>query len=154
MNKEELIQPSTVDLQYWLTVWNRNRHWTGSDDMSGKWMVHVDTMAELDDLYWKLRDGMLTDKKIPAGAFKTSTALDPGQHQPFRYFACVYVEDYKEEEETLQVLKGLREIGIKGRLVFKRDRETFLRIYGPNSFYMTSEEGDKVEIHEPHGHEV
>ncbi len=141
------ILPSTVDMNYWLTVFNPKSKWFGSDEASGKWMVTFETIEEMDEKYKILREALFANKLGPA--FKTSTALDPGKHQPFRYFACVYVEDFLKENKTKKVLKALRKLGFDKRLVFKRDLETFMGIYGDNSFYMVSEEGDKVETFEP-----
>lgn len=144
------MKPSQVDMNYWLTHFDPTKRWWGSDESSGKWMVTFETMEELDAGYELLRTALF-DKHSLGPAFKTSTALDPGKHQPYRFFACCYVESFEEERETLKVLRALRELGFNKELKFKRDRETFAGIYGPNSFYMTAKADTmEVEVHEPH----
>lgn len=110
---------------------------------TGKWMIYV-TDENMDET-WEIVEKAVMKGIAPCA--KVSTALpNPRQESHRSKIICVYVEDYRYEEKTLNVLEALRDIGINSKLKFKRDQETYDGTYGANSFWMYSNQGSREAI--------
>lgn len=135
------MKPSEDNGTFWHFAWAPYSRFRSSY-ITGKWMIYVPD-NELDEVWSRVKDAV-EQEGIAPGA-KCSTALvNPRQESHGSKIICVYVDHYKAEEETKEVLTHLRRIGIKGKLKFKRDKETFESVYGKDSFWMYSRKGTDV----------
>jgi hypothetical protein len=108
---------------------------------TGKWIIYVPD-DELDDT-WETVAKAVSQGIAPFA--KCSTARpNPRQESHGSKIIVVYVHDFHDETADPKVLASLRQIGIKGKLKFKRDAETFDGIYGKNSFWMYSRIGTNI----------
>jgi hypothetical protein len=136
------MKPSEIKSAYWL--YRANDFYFHSTSRTGKWIIEV-PLDKLDETWAKVDEALMNFQLGPAA--KASTAMENStQAQSHKNkIIVVYVNDYVVEEHTLTVLKGLRDIGITGKLKFKRDAETFSGTYGKNSFWMYSNKGTEVK---------
>ena len=59
---------------------------------------------------------------------KSSTEVTRKHHPS--YVICVYTLDWKDEEDVMRVKNALRAAGITQELKYKRDLDTFNKVYG------------------------
>lgn len=135
-------KPSDVKFSYWLyKAFDSSFH---STQHTGKWLIDCKDSEECDELWFKLYAALFAGKLGPAIKASTDVANQLQRASHRGKIIVVYVDDYEEEEAKLKVLKGLRKLGIKKKLRFKRDIETIIGKYGRNSFWMQSPKGLEV----------
>lgn len=138
------MKPSEINSTYWVYAMSPDNvfsGWSSKYHRTGKWMIYVPD-EELDST-WELVAKAVEEGIAPCA--KCSTALpNPRQESHGSKIICVYVDNYETEITNKRVLTSLRNIGIKGKLKFKRDAETFDGVYGKDSFWAYSRKGTDV----------
>jgi len=123
----EGIMPSRTTQMYWIVEDNPA---AGDIDVSGekvgKWLIFSDP-AGVDVLWRKVRDATVAgDLGISA---KVSTARPNPDSRDERNVIYVYTKDWSDEADVMRVRERLRDLGVTGRIGYKRNIETFAGEY-------------------------
>jgi hypothetical protein len=101
---------------------------------SGKWIVYV-APEHHDEVWKKVRTA--TRKGTLGVSAKAATAKPNGSSRALS--VIVYTADYEDHDDVRRVLAGVRDIGINGRLSYKRDEDTLAQRYGKDTAIYVSQ---------------
>ena len=86
-------------------------------EISGKWMMFV-AWDKIDDT-WKNVAAAVRKGRLAPHAKVSTFASNPTGTYP--HVLCVYVADYRDQEDVMSIRERLREMGFKRRIPFKLD---------------------------------
>jgi len=115
---------------------------------TGKWMVFVPS-EDHDPVWAKVKAAVEAGQLGPRA--KTATAKpSPRSDRPDRWVIVIYTTDFQDRADVGRVLAGLRQLGIGGRISYKRDVETLQSRYGPGASLYVSQPGSlEFDDHQP-----
>ncbi|WP_175151326.1 putative phosphothreonine lyase domain-containg protein [Paraburkholderia ultramafica] len=101
-----------------------------SGPTTGKWCIFAPS-SDVDQAWAKIKGAVEGDKLLFA---KVSTALRSMGRDG--HVICVYTRDWTDKQDLLRVREVLRSLGFVEELGYKRDIDTFNRIYGSDEWYL------------------
>ncbi|MDO5844138.1 MAG: DUF1917 domain-containing protein [Methanocorpusculum sp.] len=93
---------------------------------AGKWLIFV-APEEVDDLWKKIRSATINGE-LGIGA-KVSTAKDNEDSRDDRKVIYVFTENWEDEAEIMRVREVLKTLGVKDRIGYKRNMDTYAGEY-------------------------
>jgi Domain of unknown function (DUF1917) len=129
--------PSKVTDDYWVYA---DAPGTDAMDISrcGKWLVFV-LPGQIDTRWAQIKEA--TDQGRLGITAKAATARqNPLATSPAKLI-CAYTRDWQDSDDVRRVLRGLRELGVSGRLSYKTDEATEAGVYGRGSSLYVSQPG-------------
>ncbi|HKE00118.1 MAG TPA: putative phosphothreonine lyase domain-containing protein [Planctomycetota bacterium] len=119
--------PSTFADAFWLTADRQVGTYPPPTPRSGKWLVFVPE-ARVDEMWATIkqatRDGELGSSAKVTTARPSSNARSAGTR-----VICVHTYDFEDEADVMRVRAALRELGVRARIPYKADRDTFAGRY-------------------------
>ncbi|XP_060079098.1 UPF0696 protein C11orf68 homolog isoform X2 [Ylistrum balloti] len=101
---------------------------------SGKWMlIPVTTGLKVDHLWTKVAWAIM-EGSIPCHFAKVSTITDEGIDRNDGHVICIHNENFLDLDEVKALERGIRSIGLRGRLYYKPDVYTYCGIYSMNKW--------------------
>ncbi|XP_045170817.2 UPF0696 protein C11orf68 homolog isoform X1 [Mercenaria mercenaria] len=97
--------------------------------LGGKWLHFTSQGGKVDHL-WSLIASSVIKDDIPCYAAKVSAHDDDDNS----HVICIYNNDFTNNDEVLDAEKAIRNMGLKGRLMYKPDVYTYLGIYAKNKW--------------------
>ena len=141
---EDNTLPSQVPDYDWISCQYESTS-GGLDTTVGKWMLFCKTSEENNELWTKLKSLLYQDKlgiSMKSATTFSETAISYKGTQR-GILICVYTKNWRDLDDIRLVLSSIRELGIKGPLYYKSDRQTLLGMSG--SIYL-SKYGTHIEI--------
>jgi hypothetical protein len=127
--------PSENNAEYWLSHYSQDVTYEQHTSNGGKWLIPV-SKESVDRIWKKIKNAQ--DKGTLGDMSKVSTRLNAAMKGHDSYIICVYTYDSTDMNDVIRVRKGLRKLGFKDPLNYKRDKETIAGVYGtPDEFFMT-----------------
>jgi hypothetical protein len=132
--------PSKVQDRWWLFAESPDQPLRDLG-RSGKWIVYV--APENHDAVWKKVKAATKKGNLGVSA-KAATAKPNGLGGDSQAKAViVYTADFEDQDDIRRVLRGLRLIGITGRLPYKKDSDTLEGRYGKGTAIYVSQPGSE-----------
>jgi hypothetical protein len=126
MRKAEHQSPSKATAAPWIYAEGKGEGcYEDGQTYVGKWLVFV-PYESVDEVWERIRKA--TEKGRLGISGKVSTSR-PGGYKSTEHVICVYTYDFRDKANVGEALKGLREIGITGRLYYKTDQATLGGVY-------------------------
>jgi len=126
MRKAEHQSPSKTTAAPWIYAEGKGEGcYEDGQTYVGKWLIFVP--RESVDEVWK-RVKRATEAGRLGIEAKVSTSC-PSGYKSTDHVICVYTRDFRDKADVAKTLKGLREIGLMGKLYYKTDQATLSGLY-------------------------
>jgi len=126
MSPAKILPPSKETTRPW--IWAKGKGegcYEDGQTYVGKWLVFV-PHESVDEVWERIRKA--TEEGRLGISAKVSTSR-PSGYKSTEHVICVYTYDFRDRANVGETLKGLREIGITGRLYYKTDQATLGGVY-------------------------
>jgi len=121
-------KPSEVIDDYWIYAIRKKGKYPKSTQRSGKWLIFVDP-KNLDEVWAKIKEA--TEEGKLGDCAKVATAKpNPLSGKSKANVICVYTYNWADEKDVRRVREELRNLGIKNKIPYKADEDTFNGKYG------------------------
>jgi hypothetical protein len=126
MRQERHQSPSKIATEYWIYADGLGGGcYQDGQTYVGKWLIFV-RRGSVDEVWGRIRQATEAGKLGIAAKVSTSR---PSGYKPRDHVICVYTYDFRDKANIREVLKRLREIGIRGKLYYKSDQATLSGVY-------------------------
>ena len=126
MRRAKYLTPSENTRDYWIYgEFVGEGCYEDRQTYVGKWLIFV-PRESVDEVWERIRQA--TEIGGLGIASKVSTSR-PSGYKSADHVICVYTHDFRDKANAGEVLKGLRRIGIKGKLYYKSDQATLSGVY-------------------------
>lgn len=121
-------RPSEVVDNYWIhTERSDPGSYPDHTERGGKWMLFIKT-PEIDEWWMKVKTA--TQNGLLGSSAKVATMKsNPNSASPNTRVVCVYTYDVQDEADCTRVRKALRDLGVRWRIPYKTDAETYAGKY-------------------------
>lgn len=120
--RRKRIPSRTID-RYWLFHLDENYVFKKEkgDRRSGKWLL-FDSFDKIDE-YWKLIMNALDSNSLGPSAKVATSKVKEGFESNKNRVICIYTENYNDLDDVWRIEKGIRNMGILNKLVYKLDED-------------------------------
>lgn len=126
MTRTKVLFPSKETTLFWFYAEGKGEGcYEDGQTYVGKWLVFV-PHENVDAVWERIRNA--TEKAQLGISAKVSTSR-PSGYKSTDHVICVYTYDFRDKVNVGETLKGLREIGITGKLYYKTDQATLSGVY-------------------------
>lgn len=115
--------PTKTELMYWI-VQDRPGYIPApdEDEKAGKWLIFLEK-EETDGIWIKIRNA--TTEGLLGFSSKVSTAKENPDSRDERFVIYIYTPDWSNEEDVMNIREELKKLGVKQRIGYKRNIETY-----------------------------
>jgi hypothetical protein len=126
MSRAKILSPSKETTHPWIYAESKGEGcYEDGQTYVGKWLVFV-PHESVDEVWERIRKA--TEKGGLGISAKVSSSR-PSEYKSTEHVICIYTYDFRDKANVGETLKGLREIGITGRLYYKTDQATLGGVY-------------------------
>jgi hypothetical protein len=126
MTPTKVLSPTKETTLHWIYAKGKGEGcYEDGQTYVGKWLVFV-PHASVDAVWEQIRT--VTGKGQLGISAKVSTSR-PSGYKSTEHVICVYTDDFRNKVNVGEVLRGLRKIGITGKLYYKTDQATLSGVY-------------------------
>ncbi len=116
-------KPSEVTDVYWIYAMRKKGNYPKSTQRSGKWLIFVDP-KNVDEVWAKIKEATEAGKLGDCAKVATAKPNQLSGKSKARVI-CVYTYDWTDERDVRRVREELRNLGIKNKISYKADEDTF-----------------------------